>query len=156
MNLNFCAVCGTTKDLQQHHIEPVVMSGIKRTAKKKKYDSNKRLADCQFSEIFAYLFDLGVITQDETITVCSYHHNLMHGIVKFQMAEHSNLIKKGQEIARKRGIKVGRPTKLTKEYVDIVKEQYQKGVSIKKISNSVGLGIGTIYEIVKKNNLERQ
>lgn len=156
MNLNFCVVCGTTKDLHQHHIEPVVMSGVKRTAKKKKYDPNKRLADCQFSEIFAYLFDLGIITQDETITVCSYHHNLMHGIVKFQLAEHSNLIKKGQEIARKRGIKVGRPTKLTKEYVDIVKEQYQKGVPIKKISNSVGLGIGTIYEIVKKNNLERQ
>lgn len=151
MKLNFCAVCGTTKDLQQHHIEPVVMTGIKRTAKKKNYDPNKKLVDATFTEIFAYLFDLGIISDDETITVCSYHHNLMHGIVKFQLAEHSNLIKKGQEIAKKRGIKIGRPTKLTSEYVDIVIEQYNRNVPIKKIAKSVDIGIGTVYEIINKN-----
>lgn len=154
MKLNFCAVCGTTKDLQQHHIEPVVMSKVKRTSKKK-YDKDKKLSEATFAEIFAYLFDLGVITDDETITVCSYHHNLMHGIVKFQLAEHSNMIKRGQEIAKKRGIKIGRPTKLTKEYEDIVIAQYTQKVPIKKIAESVELGVGTIYEILRKKGLKQ-
>jgi DNA invertase Pin-like site-specific DNA recombinase len=154
MKLSFCAVCGTTKDLQQHHIEPVVITKIKRTSSKKKYDPNKKLCDSTFTEIFAYLFDLGVISEDETITVCSYHHNLMHGIVKFQMAEHSSMIKRGQEAARKKGVKIGRPSKITKEYEDDVIDQYKRKVPLKKIAASVGLGVGTVYDILRKSGLK--
>ena len=86
MKLTFCVVCGTDKDLHQHHIEPVVWSRINRTAKKKYYNPNAPLKDCSFTEIFAYLFDIGIISDDETITVCSYHHHLLHGIIKYLFA----------------------------------------------------------------------
>ena len=59
MKLDFCAVCGTTNDLHQHHIEPVVYSRINRKAKNKNYDSNKKLKDCTSIEVFAWLFRLG-------------------------------------------------------------------------------------------------
>ena len=79
MKLNFCAVCGVETDLQQHHIEPVVFSKIGRK-KAKGYDDNKPLKDCTSMEVFKWLFDKGIITDDGEITVCSYHHHLMHGI----------------------------------------------------------------------------
>ena len=68
MKLGFCAVCGTTEGLHQHHIQPIILTGIKRT-RKRGYNSNKPLKDCDSKEIFAFLFDQGVISDDETITV---------------------------------------------------------------------------------------
>jgi hypothetical protein len=34
MILPFCAVCGTTEGLHQHHLEPVIQTGIERKRKK--------------------------------------------------------------------------------------------------------------------------
>lgn len=155
MRLDFCAVCGTTNDLQQHHITPVVVSNAKRNAKKKKYNPNTPLKDCSFTEIFAYLFDIGIISDDEELTVCSYHHNILHGIIKFQVAEHSNMIKRGIEKAKSKGIKIGRPTKLDTDTIQLVTEHFENGLAIKKIAKKANLGIGTVYEIIRKNDLKR-
>lgn len=149
MKLEFCAVCGTDRDLQQHHIEPVVYSKINRRAKSKKYDANKKLKDCNSMEIFAFLFDQGVISDDETITVCSYHHNILHGIMKFQKYEHSRMIKEGQKAAVAKGIKVGRPTKLTDEVRKEIITDRTNGMGIKKIASKHDVGIGTVYEVLK-------
>ena len=149
MKLDFCAVCGTTNDLHQHHIEPVVYSRINRRAKNKNYDSNKKLKDCTSIEVFAWLFDKGIITEDETITVCSYHHNLMHGLVRFQKYEHSNMIKEGQKTAKEKGIKIGRPTKLTEELKYKISIMRNSGIGIKKIAKDCCVGIGTVYEVLR-------
>ena len=108
MKLDFCAICGKKTDLHQHHIEPVVFSGISR-GRAKGYYGDKPLKDCTSMEVFRWLFNQGIITDDGEITVCSYHHNIMHGIVKFQKAEHTTLIKAGIARAKANGIKCGRP-----------------------------------------------
>lgn len=149
MKLQFCAVCGTTTDLQQHHIEPVVLSGIERK-RKKKYDNNKPLKDCTAMEVFAFLFDQGIISDDGELTVCSYHHNLLHGIVKFQKAEHYKLIKEGQEKARLKGVKFGRPTKATPDMYIRVKELRESDFGIKTIASKLRIGVGTVYSILEK------
>lgn len=151
MKLDFCAVCGTTYDLHQHHIEPVVYSRISRKAKSKNYDSNKKLKDCNSLEVFAWLFDKGIITEDETITVCSYHHNLMHGIVRFQKYEHSNMIKEGQKKALENGKRIGRPTKVNSDLVQEVLQARAGGMSIHAIARQFSIGVGTTSELLKKH-----
>jgi hypothetical protein len=153
MKLEFCAVCGVTTDLQQHHIEPVVFSKIGRK-KSKGYDANKQLKDCTSMEVFKWLFDQGIISDDGEVTVCSYHHHLMHGIVKFQKAEHINLVKEGVRKARERGVRMGRPTKITDDMVKEVVILIDEGVGIKRIAKSMSIGIGTIYSIMKQNDIK--
>jgi len=148
MKLEFCAVCGTTEGLHQHHIQPVIQTGIKRT-KKKGYRSDKLLKDCDSLEIFAFLFDQGVISDDGQITVCDYHHNILHGIMKFQLANHSNLIKKGIEKARESGTQLGRPSKVDDLMILEVINLRNAGMPIRKIAEN--LGIGTVYSCISSS-----
>jgi hypothetical protein len=151
MKLGFCAVCGTTEGLHQHHIQPIVLTGIKRT-RKRGYNSNKPLKDCDSKEIFAFLFDQGVISDDETITVCDYHHNILHGIMKFQMADHSSLIKNGIEKARQNGTVLGRPTVVNEDLKNQLVTLRASGVPIKKIAKQLDIGIGTFYKIMEEKS----
>ena len=153
MKLDFCAVCGVKTDLHQHHIEPVVFSKLGRK-KIKGYDGNKQLKDCTSMEIFKWLFNQGIISDDGEITVCSYHHHLMHGIIKFQKTEHINLVKEGQRKARERGIHIGRPTKVDVVMSDEVVNLIESGVPIKTIGKQLKIGIGTIYKIMKEKNIK--
>jgi hypothetical protein len=147
MKLSFCAVCGTIEDLQQHHIDPVVMTGAKRK-KNKGFDANKPLSQCTSQEIFAFLFSQGIISSDEKITVCSYHHNILHGIVKFQRAEHTKLVKEGQQKAREKGVHIGRPTKINDAMRESVNQLRENGKGIKNIAKDLNIGIGTVYSII--------
>ena len=153
MKLEFCAVCGVTTDLQQHHIEPVVFSKIGRKTSKG-YDANKQLKDCTPIEVFKWLFDQGIISDDGEVTVCSYHHHLMHGIVKFQKAEHINLVREGVRKAKERGVIMGRPTKVNEFMRNEVENLLESGVAIKVIGKRLKIGIGTIYKIMKEKNIK--
>lgn len=153
MKLDFCAVCGVKTDLHQHHIEPVVFSKIGRK-KIKGYDANKQLKDCTSMEVFKWLFDQGIISDDGEITVCSYHHHLMHGIIKFQKTEHTNLVKEGMRKAKESGIHIGRPTKINDDMSKKVVTLIDDGVGIKKIAKSLNVGIGTVYSMMKQNNIK--
>ena len=145
MKLEFCAVCGTTSDLHQHHIEPVVFTGIRRK-KLKGYDNKKPLKDCTPFEVFAFLFDQGIISDDGELTVCGFHHNIIHGIVKFQMAEHGKLIQEGIKKAIAKGVQLGRPTILNDDIIKGVNQMREQGVSIKKIADYYSIGVGTVYQ----------
>ena len=151
MKHDHCVVCGTKNDLQQHHIDPVVYGKSKRTKKKNKnYDPKKPLNECTVKEIFGYLHDLGHLSDDGEITVCSYHHNILHGIVKFQKAEHSKMIKESLKKAAANGVKIGRPTNMNTGMIESVKFMRDKGVGIKKIASDLSIGVGTVYKVLEK------
>ena len=149
MILDFCAVCGTTNDLQQHHIEPVVLTGSKRY-KKKKYNGSTQLKDATGHDCFSRLFDLGVISDDGYLTVCSFHHNILHGMIKFQKMEHSNLIKVGQARAKAAGKKLGRPTHFNEAMGQSVRLLREQGMPIKQIAKNLEIGVGTVYKALDK------
>ena len=145
-----CVICGTTNDLQQHHIDPVVYGKSKRTKKKNKnYDPTKSLKDCSVKDIFEYLHDLGHMSDDGEMTVCGYHHNILHGIVKFQKAEHGKMIKEGMNKAVANGKKIGRPTNINEEIITKVKFMREKGIGIKKIATDLKVGVGTVYKVME-------
>ena len=147
MKLDFCAICGKKTDLHQHHIEPVVFSGISR-GRAKGYNGDKPLKDCTSMEVFRWLFNQGIITDDGEITVCSYHHNIMHGIVKFQKAEHATLIKAGIARAKANGIKCGRPSKVNDSVRAAVRLLREQGKPISQIARTLSIGVGTTYSIL--------
>jgi hypothetical protein len=148
MKLDFCAICGSTNDLHQHHVDPVVYSGRKR-GNKKRYSPSKSIGDCATKEIFACLFDRGVISEDEELTVCYYHHNLLHGIMRFQRVEHGNLVKEGIERARKQGKTLGRP-KIPPIRRAEVKELRDQNVSFRNISKRTGVSPTAAQRIVNE------
>lgn len=148
MKLNFCVVCGTKDDLHQHHIEPLIRGKIKKVSTNKTYDSTKQLKDCTNYEIFGFLMDQGFISDDGCITVCSFHHNIIHGVLKYTKAKATEMIKEGQQAAREKGIKIGRPSNLTLERYNTIKEELESGqIGIKRIAKKHNIGIGTVYSI---------
>jgi hypothetical protein len=153
MKLDFCAVCGSTHDLQQHHIEPVVFSGISRQ-KKKGYDPKKQIGDCNSDETFAHLFNLGVISEDGEITLCAWHHSILHGVVRFEKAKHSEMIKAGLKRAIDEGKKLGRPSNVTDEIIQKVYALKKDGLSIHAIAKSLRIGVGTTSKILSTKTIQ--
>ena len=151
MKLDFCCVCGTKEDLQQHHLEPVVFTGAKR--KSKKYDPNKQLKDCDSFELFACLFNKGFISDDATLTVCSFHHNILHGVVKFQKNLHSEMIKEGLDKVRNSGVKLGRPSNITDNTKKQVVILRKGGQGPKQICKALKIGCGTYYKIIEEYDI---
>lgn len=157
----FCAVHGCDadyKDLHNHHIEPVVYNANGRAGYKIKnakihrlFDSNKPLGQCDFGEVFSYMFTLGCISKEETITLCSYHHNIMHGIIKFNKASFSKMVKEGLKKARQSGKKLGRPTKLNQKMIEDVIFDRNNGMSIRNIAKKYGIGCGTISKVMNEH-----
>ena len=155
-----CAVNGCDMtDVHKHHIDPVVYDPHGNGRKRKNlkmtptFDPNKKLGESSFTEIFSYMFTLGCMSEKETITLCTYHHNIMHGIMKFQKAQHSNLIKEGVKRAKERGVRMGRPPSVTDEKKNQICDMYKSGVKKKNIAKKLRVGCGTVYDTLRKNNL---
>ena len=56
--------------------------------------------------------------------------------------------------AKAEGKKMGRPTKLNDSLINAVTMLYDKGVSIRNISKTLGVGIGTCYKILAQKQSE--
>ena len=157
-----CAVngCDSKDDLHEHHITPVVYdpSGRRKVNVKinRLFDPSKPLGECGFTEVFSYMFRLGCITEKDTITLCAYHHNVMHGIIKFNKTQHSNMVKEGIEKARKSGVRMGRPPSVTNETKKLICEMYQNGAKKKNIAKTLRVGCGTVYATLIHAGLLRE
>ena len=151
MKLDFCAVCGATEDLHQHHLIPVIKTGVKRH--KKRYNGDIQLKDAGWQDCFLRLFDLGIITDDGELTLCSYHHNVMHGVVKFHAVEQGKLIKAGMEKARANGVEFGRKPVIDEAEGKLIIEARNKGYSIRRLVDKFGHSTGSIQKYLSANNI---
>ena len=122
MKLDFCAACGSKEDLHQHHIVPVIISGTDRK------DTN----------------------DDDTITLCSYHHNMIHGIKKSKQYHHSNLIQEGLKKARNNGVTLGRPTTLTDSKIEEIVRRKNHGEGVRSICKDMKIGPYTYYNALER------
>lgn len=120
MKLDFCVVCGTKENLQQHHIVPVVISKVKRNIKK----------------------------YDDSITVCSYHHNLIHDR-KINIVNHRELTLIGLNQARINGVKIGRKSKTTDEQKKEILLKINAKQSISSIAREYSISRASVISIRK-------
>ncbi len=62
-------------------------------------------------------------------------------------------IKLGVDRARKAGVKLGRPSSVTDSTRAAIVELYKKGMSPKKISQTLRCGVGTAFNTLKQRGL---
>ena len=62
-------------------------------------------------------------------------------------------INQGIARAKSQGKKLGRPTKINQSLINAVTLLYQKQVSVRDIAKTCTVGIGTVYSIIKNQNL---
>ena len=58
----------------------------------------------------------------------------------------------GQNKAKARGVKMGRPTKMNDGLKSAIKLLREKGMGIKQIAIECGVGVGTVYSVIEKSN----
>jgi Mor family transcriptional regulator len=127
MILDFCAACGKTEDLHQHHIVPISVSGKKRNVNEYGNDG-------------------------DMITLCSYHHDMIHEISKNRKGAHNVMIKEALEKKKALGFKLGRPTSISQKTVDAILEMKMNGVGVRETCRRLGIGSATYYNIIKHPN----
>jgi DNA invertase Pin-like site-specific DNA recombinase len=62
-------------------------------------------------------------------------------------------INAGLARAKLQGKKLGRPSKINQSLINAVTLLYQKQVSVRDIAKTCTVGIGTVYSIIKNQNL---
>ncbi|NCZ59987.1 MAG: resolvase, partial [Betaproteobacteria bacterium] len=62
-------------------------------------------------------------------------------------------INAGLARAKSQGKKLGRPSKINQSLINAVTLLYQKQVSVRDIAKTCAVGIGTVYSIIKNQNL---
>jgi len=93
-------------------------------------------------------------TNDETnyLTLCGEHHGWIHSMRPNSWNSHLQLIKEGQERARKQGKQIGRP-RISSEKVFQIKELRSNGLGMNKIAKTLGVGNSQVYRICKYDKL---
>lgn len=81
------------------------------------------------------------------IPMCADCHSKVHGEENNYRGE---LIKRGLQKAKERGIELGAPVKLTGAVVREIREARGNGQTIRSIAKSTGLSIGTVHKALKK------
>ena len=124
MKLDFCAVCGATEDLHQHHLRPVIKTGVKRH--KKRYNGDIQLKNAKWQDCFLRLFDLGVISDDNELSYVNVKKwiKTQEGIVKTaRLTERS----RNGDISQKDKDKAMRTRIGAQSYIRSIKNYIQTG-----------------------------
>jgi len=86
---------------------------------------------------------------DTTSSVGKLIITVMAGIAEFEHDLIQRRSHDGRDSARKRGVKFGRPRKLSKVQIDLIKDAFENGASVKQLAESFQVGRDTIYRLLK-------
>lgn len=124
MILNFCVVCGKTEDLHQHHIVPRSVSFLMGEHK----------------------------DNDETITLCAYHHDIIHEVKRKRWDTHGNMVKHGLAQRKAKGLRLGRNPTLNREMVNNIKQMVADGAGVRETMRRLKIGTKTYYFVAKNDS----
>ena len=126
MKLDFCVFCGST-DIHHHHVIP---------------KGDKSAKEFGVSEEF-------INSETNLITVCTVHHDMIHGLRKTANPKHfRQLVKDGQERARKEGRLPGAP-RLADEKRDKIYKMYDEGKKWVEIKDELKVGFNSISKCLR-------
>lgn len=87
---------------------------------------------------------------DTTSSVGKLIITVMAGIAEFERDLIRQRSRDGREAAQKRGVKFGRPRKLSHTQVSLITDAHENGASVRELAYSFGVGRDTIYRLVKR------
>ena len=122
MKLNICVFCGREDDLHHHHVVP---------------RGSEEARACGVSDEF-------IESEYNLITVCTKHHNMIHGIRHTMKKQNfSQLVKDGQAKGIEEGRFPGRP-RMEEWKRDKIYEMYDNGAKWEEIHEVTGCAARTI------------
>jgi len=85
---------------------------------------------------------------DTTSSVGKLMITVMAGIAEFERDLIRKRSRDGREAAKRRGIKFGRPRKLSKTQSSLITEAFENGASVKQLADSFSVSRDTIYRLL--------
>jgi len=86
---------------------------------------------------------------DTTSSVGKLIITVMAGIAEFERDLIRQRSHDGREAAKKRGVKFGRPAKLSPSQINLVRSARDQGASVKELALAFKVGADTIYRVIK-------
>ena len=75
--------------------------------------------------------------------------SILTSISNYERELISERVKSGLENCKRKGIKLGRPSNLSKDKEDVIKELYSQKIGLNKISQKVNVGVRLIRKVLK-------
>lgn len=92
---------------------------------------------------------LGETWVDTTTSAGKAMITVFSGFAEFERDLIRQRTSDGRKAARSRGVKFGRPRKLSLEQVDLILNAYRSGKSVKQLAQSFSVGRDTIYRVIR-------
>ena len=104
------------------------------------------LEQCKSSKVSLFIVNQKINT-DEIIG--EFFFNVLNSISQFEKDLIRERIMSGLENAKRKGVKLGRPTNLNEGMMKSVKFMRGQGVPVKKIAKDLKIGVCTVYKVLK-------
>lgn len=79
--------------------------------------------------------------------------NVFASFAAFEKEMIRNRVIAGIDLAKRKGVRLGRPPSVTIQTRNAIEELYKKGMSVKKIAKSLSCGVGTTVATLKERGL---
>lgn len=103
------------------------------------------LEQCKSSKVSLFIVNQKINT-DEIIG--EFFFNVLNSISQFEKDLIRERIMSGLENAKRKGVKLGRPTNLNEGMMKSVKFMRGQGVPVKKIAKDLKIGVCTVYKVL--------
>lgn len=126
----------------------------KRLTDKDKNEIGRKCANCASTLDLEYHHIIPVVIGGKDINsnmvcLCNKCHRLLHGVYKNEYIDHSELIKKGIQKAKKNGVTIGRPKttpyNIPEKFYQFYPLYQEHKISISKFAKLTGFSRMTIY-----------
>ena len=136
MKTNFCVICGSKENLEDHHIIPKSKENSKYHWKNE--NGSFKLKNLDHPHNF--------------ITLCLAHHEWIHNIRPAKWNDYRKLTNEGRIAAMERGVKFGAKPKLTEDQIAEMIQKRSHGVLIKDLMTEYKLSKASVYRLMNEAN----
>ena len=110
------------------------------------------LEQCKSSNVSLFIVNQNIDT-DQIIGTLFF--NILNSISQFEKDLIRERIISGLENAKRKGVKLGRPSNMNEGMIKSVKFMRGQGVSVKKIAKDLKIGVCTVYKVLQNNDMEK-
>ena len=110
------------------------------------------LDHCNSAKVSLYVVNQQINTENP---MGVFFFNMMNSISQLEREITRERIISGLNNARRKGVKLGRPSNMNEGMIKSVKFMRGQGVSVKKIAKDLKIGVCTVYKVLQNNDMEK-
>ena len=110
------------------------------------------LDHCNSAKVSLYVVNQQINTENP---MGVFFFNMMNSISQLEREITRERIISGLNNARRKGVKLGRPSNMNEGMIKSVKFMRGQGVSVKNIAKDLKIGVCTVYKVLQNNDMEK-